>query len=182
MATHTYTRPWVEGDLRRLHRAEPSFSAETLSSRFLTGNSRLPPAYLATLRHPRSAGRAWLGQVAFADGDLVGLAECAWSPGSAQPGELAVLVADRWQRRGVGRRLVNDLVKRCEAAGLTHLEAMSDAANSGSYALVRSIASGRHRPGGWSVRSWTTGGQRYFELIRGEREAVAGRLRLPTAA
>jgi GNAT superfamily N-acetyltransferase len=165
MGTHIYTRPWAEGDLRRLQEAEPSFSVDTLTSRFLIGTIRLPPAYLAALRRP-ATGRPWLGQVALADGELVGMAECAWLTGSAQPAELAVLVADGWQRRGVGRLVVDGVLSQAETAGITHLQALADAANEGCHALARSVAGGRNRPDGWPIRWWVTGGQRHFELRR----------------
>lgn len=177
MGTHLYTRPWVEGDLQRLQKAEPSFSPDTLTSRFMAGNSRLPLAYIAALRRPESGGRAWLGHVALVDGDLIGMAECVWLPDSPQPAELAVLVADVWQRRGVGRLLVNGLLEQSEAAGVTRIEAVAGAANVGCYALSRSIDRGGRRPGGWSIRSWVTGGQRHFELRHQDE-----RLRLPSAA
>ena len=176
MGTHIYTRPWAEGDLQRLKKAEPSFSKDTLTSRFLTGNTRLPLAYIAALRRPESSGRTWLGHVALVGGELVGMAECAWLPGSAQPGELAVLVADGWQRRGVGRLVVNGLLDQVEATGITHVEAVADATNAGCHALARSVDRDRRRPDGWAVRSWLTGGQRHFEFRRQRaREAAAGR-------
>ncbi|MFG1996362.1 GNAT family N-acetyltransferase [Actinoplanes sp. NPDC048988] len=166
MGPHIYARPWAEGDLQRLQEAESSFSVSTLTSRFLTGNTRLPPVYLARLRRPVSSSRSWLGHVAFVDGKLIGMAECAWPADSSQPGDLAVLVADRWQRRGVGRLVVNGLLDQVEAAGITHLEAVADAVNVGCHALVRSIGREGNRSDDWSVRSWVTSGQRHFELRR----------------
>ncbi len=161
-----YTRPWAPGDLPRLQKAEPSFSARSMTSRFLTGTSRLPLPYVAALRRPQSRGRAWFGQVALAGGELVGMAECAWRPDSPRPAELAVLVADRWQRRGVGRLVVSGLLDEIEAVGMTHIEAVADATNAGCHALARAIDRERSGAGGWSIRSWVTGGHRYLELTR----------------
>lgn len=180
MGTHIHTRPWIEGDLQRLQKAEPSFSVDTLTSRFLTGNTRLPLAYIAALRRPESSSRTWLGHVALVDGELVGMGECAWLPDSSEPGELAVLVADGWQRRGVGRLIVNGLLGQVAAAGVTHIAAVADVSNAGCQALARTIDRERGRPDGWSVRSWVAGGQRHFEIRRQRaREAAFSRWRLP---
>jgi GNAT superfamily N-acetyltransferase len=172
----------MEGDLLRLRKLGPSFSVETLTSRFLTGNSRLPLAYIAPLRRPETLRWTWLGHIALVDGDLVGMAACAWSPDSPQPGELAVLVADGWQRRGVGPLVVSGLLEQIEAAGITHIEALTEAANVGSYLPARVIDWERDRPGGWSVRSWVTGGRRHLELrSQGARRSPGNRSRRPAA-
>ncbi|WP_433134337.1 N-acetyltransferase family protein [Micromonospora sp. CA-240977] len=94
------------------------------------------------------------------------MAERAWLTGAPHTAELAVLVADSCQRRGVGRLLVGGLLQQCEAAGIAHIDAVTDAANSGCHALARSL--GRHPPtaGNWSIRSVARGAQRHFEFTR----------------
>ncbi|WP_275409146.1 GNAT family N-acetyltransferase [Paractinoplanes brasiliensis] len=170
--TEIQTRPWTDEDLRRLRDAEPSFSAETLSSRFLTGSIRWPASYLASLGSPESWGTTRLGQVALADGDLVGVAECTWLTDSPRPAELSILVADTWQRRGIGRLLATSLLSQCEAAGITHIEAVAQTANTGCLALVRSIISDTDAPTGWNVRSRLSDGLRQFQLVRQESVAA----------
>jgi GNAT superfamily N-acetyltransferase len=53
-------------------------------------------------------------------------------------GELALAVTDRWQRRGLGRALLERLVRRAREASLSRLEAITLAENHGSRQLLAS--------------------------------------------
>ena len=53
-------------------------------------------------------------------------------------GELALAVTDRWQGRGLGRAILERLVRRGRAAGLSRLEAITLAENHGSRRLLAS--------------------------------------------
>jgi GNAT superfamily N-acetyltransferase len=173
--TDTETRAWADGDLHRLQEAESSFSAQTLARRFLSGNHRFPLAYLAALRRLDPADRSWLGHVALADGRLIGLAECAWATGSPRTAELAILVADGWQRRGVGRALVTGLLRQCELAGITRVGAVASTTNPGPYGLVRSLERRPAELGNWSLTSSVSGVYRRFALtLTSDRVAAAG--------
>ena len=50
-------------------------------------------------------------------------------PGEAGAAEVAIAVDDEWQRRGIGRRLLTELVGRARAEGVTRLLAYVDAQN-----------------------------------------------------
>ncbi|MGW3621409.1 GNAT family N-acetyltransferase [Micromonospora profundi] len=93
-------------------------------------------------------GRRWMGQVAV-DGDrLVALAECGWDPANPQSPALAVMVADAWQQRGLGRRVLRELVRRCLSAGLVVFNLDYVASNATLGTLVGSLTSNtRHRGG-----------------------------------
>ncbi|RAS59437.1 acetyltransferase (GNAT) family protein [Lentzea atacamensis] len=55
------------------------------------------------------------------------------------PYELAVLVEDRWQRRGVGRRLVTTLVSTAAAHGVDELTVAMAVGNVAAQRLVRAL-------------------------------------------
>jgi GNAT superfamily N-acetyltransferase len=87
-------------------------SPRTRYERFHGAVEEIPPGYLRRCLHGdgQEARVAELGT-----GELAGLA----STGPAAPGvrELGVLVADPWQRRGVGRLLTADLLAHAAASG-----------------------------------------------------------------
>ena len=91
-------------------------STETAYRRFLGADPR-PSRQLLDLLLCLGAGRS--AAVAIAGPDLVGHAMLVRGPQSAASprAELAVVVADAWQRRGIGPRLVGHLLTH--AAGLT---------------------------------------------------------------
>jgi GNAT superfamily N-acetyltransferase len=126
-------RPWRDGDLERLRDAEPSFSPATLTSRFMIGTRNLPRAYLAALQRRPGGDRRWPIEVAFADGELVAVGEGFVDAGGA---EIAIFVADAWQRRGIGARLLAALLERFRTAGVTRVTAESDMSNRSVTALA----------------------------------------------
>ncbi|MFC1434388.1 GNAT family N-acetyltransferase [Streptacidiphilus sp. N1-3] len=89
--------------------------------------------YLGHLLEPR------FGQTLAAetpDGDLVALAHLMWDDDSA---EVAVLVEDAWQRRGLGSELVRRLVELAADAGIGQVYAVTTASNSGMIATLRRL-------------------------------------------
>lgn len=89
--------------------------------------------YLGHLLEPR------YGQtltVESADGELVALAHLMWDDGSA---EIAVLVEDGWQRRGLGAELVRRLAALAGEAGITEVYAVTTASNTGMVATLRRL-------------------------------------------
>lgn len=140
-------RPWQPGDLQRLIASQSLYSGETCTWRFLTGQQRLPAHYLAGIRHHEAAGGSWTAEVATDRDRVVAVAECAWEPGGTDPPELAIMVADAWQRRGLGRRTLGGLVRRCAEAGLTTFRAEYLHSNPAVRPLAAAVA-GRD----WSVR------------------------------
>lgn len=111
----------------------------------MSGTHSLPPSYLKSLERPS------LRQVAVYRGRLVGLAECVWPPEGDGPPDMAIMIADEWQRRGVGRRLAIGLVRRCVAAGVRYIEGQTEAENVAAVALVRSVTRPGVLPGCWVV-------------------------------
>jgi RimJ/RimL family protein N-acetyltransferase len=119
LPTQIEVRPWRTGDEALLRAA--TFSAASLTSRFMVGTRRLPGTYL---RHVATVGRdRWDAQVALRDGRLVGWAEYGRWRAYGDEADVAVLVLDAWQRKGVATALVRAMLPRCAAAGVRVLHA-----------------------------------------------------------
>src|SRR3954469_14252682 len=104
-------RPWRDGDRELVIAAQHPLSPRTIDRRFLVGSGgRLPAAYLAHLAAgPRPE---WDAQVAVEGGALCGWAEYGRIPGCTTGADVAVLVADPWQRAGLASALIRALVQR----------------------------------------------------------------------
>jgi GNAT superfamily N-acetyltransferase len=133
-------RPWRCGDEVLAVAAERYLAPASLSNRFLAGTGgRLPAVYL---RHIAAGPRpTWDAQVAAAAGHLIGWVEFGRPPGSPEEADLAVLVADPWQRRGVATALVRAILPRCLDAGVRHLRAEVSPTNNAARGLLRSLFS-----------------------------------------
>ncbi|MFD8702414.1 GNAT family N-acetyltransferase [Kitasatospora sp. NPDC059648] len=90
--------------------------------------------YLDHLLDPRH-GRSLV--VAAPDGRILALGHLMWDGGEA---ELAVLVEDAWQRRGLGLALLRRLTAAARAAGIGAVYAVTQAANAGLVAAMRGLA------------------------------------------
>lgn len=69
-------------------------------------------------------------------GQLVGLGHLLWD---GEESEVALLVEDAWQRRGVGSELLRLLVALAADAGYEAVYAVTQAGNSGMIALMRGL-------------------------------------------
>ncbi|MEZ0066282.1 GNAT superfamily N-acetyltransferase [Streptacidiphilus sp. MAP12-20] len=70
------------------------------------------------------------------DGRIVALAHLLWDDETA---EIAVLVEDAWQRRGIGGALVRRLTELARQAGVGSVYAVTTAANTGMIATLRTL-------------------------------------------
>ncbi|MET7401303.1 GNAT family N-acetyltransferase [Dactylosporangium sp. NPDC005572] len=144
-------RPWECGDQRLVADAQQQLSERSLSRRFLVGTGgRLPSAYLT---HIAKGARPpeWDAQVAVDRGQLCGWAEYGTIPGTGGSADLAVIVVDRWQREGVGSRLIRALVQRMVAAGIRQVYAEVLPENRDVQAFVRALAGAGTGPEGGYV-------------------------------
>jgi len=97
-----------------------SLSVRSLYHRFFAGTPALPRPLLrqlATLDHDQREA-----VVAVHDGQVIGLAQYVRAPDTRRA-ELAVLVVDAWQHRGVGRRMVSRLATLAARRGITSFDA-----------------------------------------------------------
>ena len=119
-------------DLGALERFSHALSPETVYRRFLSPLPRLTPelgARLLAVDHRRTEAVA-----AFAGDRIVGVARYAQA-GDAY--ELAVVVADAWQRRGVATALLGKLVELARQRGLRELSASLLAENRAAIGMLR---------------------------------------------
>jgi GNAT superfamily N-acetyltransferase len=127
-----------------------------------------------------------LRQAAIHRGQVVGLAECVWPPGiggwrestdpialgglretdggddDAGPPDLAIMIADDWQRHGVGKRLMVDLARRCIDAGVRRVQAETEAENVAAAAFARSMTRPGVLPGCWEVEASSMAAYRHL--------------------
>jgi len=74
-------------------------------------------------------------------GEVVGLAEYARAPGSPVA-DLAIVVADAWQRQGLGTRLIAALAERAAEEGLEGFAVDIQGDNFGALRLFKRVAPG----------------------------------------
>jgi GNAT superfamily N-acetyltransferase len=131
-------RPWQCGDEALAAAAAQFMSTTSLANRFLAGTGgRLPAGYL---RHITNGSRpTWDAYVAATDDHLIGWAEFGRIPADSPTADLAVIVADPWQRRGIASALIRALLPRVAAAGVTHLGADTLPGNRAIHGLLASL-------------------------------------------
>jgi len=113
-------RPLQTDDVERIWRFYDRLSARTVYRRFFTGG-RPSVAELRRLFDAAPGAREVL--VALSGDEVVGLAEYAGARARPDLVEIGVVVADAWQRRGIGLRLVRALLQRAAARGAVAVQA-----------------------------------------------------------
>jgi L-amino acid N-acyltransferase YncA len=123
-------RPLRNGDTETVAAVFSQLGPESQRLRFgMTGL----PRDLASLA--RVDGRRHV-VVAYAGRDPVAIGHLAVGA-DRHVGEIAVAVADDWQRAGIGSALVRELTDLAVAAGITHIRAVVKLENRASLSLVR---------------------------------------------
>ncbi|MFF9405543.1 GNAT family N-acetyltransferase [Streptomyces anandii] len=120
------------GDLAAARRMHERCSARTLSMRY-HGPVGDADRYLNHLLSPRF-GRTLAAQSA--SGRIVGLGHLLWDGDET---EVALLVEDEWQHRGVGTELLGRLVTMAVEAGCASVYAVTQASNTGMVAAMRGL-------------------------------------------
>jgi GNAT superfamily N-acetyltransferase len=111
-------RPAVATDAEPLRRFLTGLSTRSAYSRFFTGIGRLPDRMLAPLLHRGPAQEVLL---AVHCGEVVAHGMCSALPGRDSVGELALVVADAWQRRGLGQLLARELLATAPECGFRQI-------------------------------------------------------------
>jgi RimJ/RimL family protein N-acetyltransferase len=123
-------------DREPLRRLFCRLSPETLYRRFMSPVSRpqqtRPDRLLDVDHRDREA------IVAVDDGEIVGVARYVRWPGS-DAAELAVVVADAWQRQGLATRMLAALAGQASAVGIQRFTLMMQADNNPILRLVRRV-------------------------------------------
>jgi RimJ/RimL family protein N-acetyltransferase len=151
-------RPVQPNDKRRIAQAFDRLSPETRYRRFfapLRGLSQEDLHYLTEVDHHDHEA---LAAVNPENGMIVGVARYvrADDPGEA---EVAVVVGDPWQGRGVATALLQRLVARAREEGIDHFVALVMSDNTDALELFRNLA-----PAGSRTRGSASG---HTELVMG---------------
>jgi GNAT superfamily N-acetyltransferase len=110
-------------------------SPESSYRRFFTGLGRIPDRIVRRIVDVDHDQREAL--VAVAAGAVVALADYARLAGAPDAAELGVVVADDWQRCGLGPQLVGELLALAHDRGVTRLRAHTLAENARIARLLR---------------------------------------------
>ncbi len=122
--THVAVRRSRPADLEGFEAFVAGLSIETSTRRFFTPTNRLPRSssrLLLVNDRKRGAFVATLGNRVIAHG--------CWAAVSPEAAELAVVVSDRSQRRGIGARLMRALLRDMADAGMRQMEMVVEPAN-----------------------------------------------------
>ncbi|MFB7335293.1 GNAT family N-acetyltransferase [Streptomyces adustus] len=120
------------GDLKAAREMHERCSPRTLSMRY-HGPVKDADRYLNHLLSPRF-GRTLAVQTA--SGRIVGLGHLLWDGDET---EVALLVEDEWQRRGIGAELLGRLVAMAAEAHCESVYAVTQASNTGMVAAMRGL-------------------------------------------
>ena len=124
-------------DCQRLIRMFDRVSPASRYRRFFSPVPVLRPSVLRALSDVDHQDREAL--VARAGDEIVGIAHYFRDRDDPDTAEIAVLVEDGWQRRGVGQLLMRELGRVARRRGITTLAATTLPDNSGAVALARNV-------------------------------------------
>ncbi|QYG92273.1 GNAT family N-acetyltransferase [Iamia sp. SCSIO 61187] len=129
-------RPAGPADLPALHQLLDRCSPPTLYRRFHGAASVAARRELARITSPHDRHRSWVA--VGPDGTVHGTSTLAW--GRSGTVEVAFLVEDAQQRRGIGRSLAAAVLAAARASGLATVEAVIQADNVAARSFLRAVA------------------------------------------
>ncbi len=129
-----HIRPILPSDLDALHRFHGRLSDETVRLRFFGPRRNLPAKEFRHFVTVDYLDR--LALVALVDGELVAVARYDRLPGSIEA-EVAFVVTDDYQRRGIGTVLLKRLIPAAKAVGIRRFVADTLAENHPMLDLFR---------------------------------------------
>ena len=132
-------------DKRLLEDGLERLSAESRYRRFFRPVSHFSERDLAYLTEIDHHDHEALAAIETGTGDLVGVARYVRGA-EPQLAEVSIVVGDLWQRRGVATLLLEDLVERARAAGVTHFVALVMDENTDAIQLFEHLVPGNARP------------------------------------
>ena len=145
-------RPLLPDDADLVIALGKALSPQSLYQRFLNGGIKRNPQLLDRLLNVDfSRDLALIATVTLAGEETpIGIARYARPPDDPHSAEIAITVADAWQGRGIGKRLLARLIEHAASAGIVRLTGDVLASNRGMLALARSAGFrvARHPDGG----------------------------------
>jgi GNAT superfamily N-acetyltransferase len=129
-----------DGDAGALQQFIGALSLRTRYLRFFAGVPRLTPAMLRRMAGARLPGEDHVDALVVTEAGAIighGMATDARDPAGAAVTEIGVVVADGWQRHGVGSALTRALATRAQARGATTLMMDVLAENHEMLALIK---------------------------------------------
>jgi RimJ/RimL family protein N-acetyltransferase len=132
-------RPLTPADRHALVEEFSHLSEQTRRRRFGTAASRLSERDLDRLTDIDHHDHEALAARAAGNGQIVGVARYIALPSDPGAAEVAIEVDDDWQGRGIGRRLMRELVDRAGVEGIDR--------------LVAYVSDDNHPVRGWIARS-----------------------------
>jgi RimJ/RimL family protein N-acetyltransferase len=139
--TRVRIRPIEPGDKAKLAAGLRQLSDESIRKRFLAAKPRFTSAELRYLTEVDGFNHIALVAVLESDPDqLVAVARCVRLPDRPDTAEMAIVVGDPWQGRGLGRALARELADAALDAGIEHFAATMLADNVAARRLMRTFA------------------------------------------
>ena len=145
-------RPIRPSDLELERRFVDGLSPRSRYLRLLSGRALLP-GELERWTRVEACCEIALIALAVIDGveEEAGVARCAVEDAHEQRWDFAIVVADAWQRRGVGKALLSRLLDAAAAAGVATLSGITLAENHAMVALARKLGFSARREDGDST-------------------------------
>jgi RimJ/RimL family protein N-acetyltransferase len=124
-------------------------SAQSRRLRFMTPKKELSPAELRYFTEVDHHDHEALGALNPADRRGVGIARYIRDAEDPQAAEIAVTIADDWQRRGLGTELLSQLSDRARSEGIRRFTALVASENVAMAGLLRNVGADlvRREPG-----------------------------------
>jgi GNAT superfamily N-acetyltransferase len=120
-ANRIQIRPLTAADRDRVAEEFSYLSEQTRRRRFGSFAARLGERDLDRLMDVDHHNHEALAAIEPGADRIVGVARYVALPSDPVAAEVAIEVADEWQGRGIGRRLIGELVRRARAEGITRL-------------------------------------------------------------
>ncbi len=130
-------KPLVAASFERL-------SEQSRYRRFFTTKNELSAAELAYLVDVDHKDHEAIIAIDRSSGEALGVARYIRSGDDAEVAEVAVTVADDWQRRGLGRALLNRLAYRARREGVRRFSAFVQGDNPGALSALSHNFGPRH--------------------------------------
>jgi GNAT superfamily N-acetyltransferase len=155
-------RPIQPSDAQELKTGFEHLGAVSRYRRFLTPIDHLSDRQVAYLTHVDHIAHEALVAIDAATGEGVAIARFVRDPEDRSRAEIAIVVADRWQGRGVGGALAERLSARARGAGVERFTGRMLIGNHGGHRILELVADeiSRDEDGGtvdFSARLRTSG-------------------------